>query len=448
MAGEWVDAALGDLIDIEHGCAFQGEYFHDEPPGDVLLTPGNFAIGGGFKTDKFKYYRGPVPADFVLGAGDLLVTMTDLSKATDTLGYPALVPPPVSGARFLHNQRLGKVVIKTRAPVEKSFLYYLLCSREYRNEVLASATGTTVKHTSPNRIKRFQFQRPPIPEQRAIAQILGTLDDKIELNRRLSETLEAIARAIFKSWFVDFDPVRAKAEGRDPGLPKRLADLFPDRFEDSELGKIPKGWEVGRLDELLAELVSGARPKGGAVDEGIPSIGAENIIGLGRYDFSKEKFVPLHFFEQLKSKGASIRPGDVLLYKDGAQIGRKTYFDRGFPHRESAINEHVFILRAKHPWMQRFMFFWLDLPSMTSEIISLNSNSAQPGINQAGVRQLPLLLPSPAVVEAFERLVAPLTDEIFEHCKQSRTLAALRDTLLPKLISGELRVRQMEPEAA
>ncbi len=211
VAGEWVQTSLADLIDIRHGFAFKGAFIHEEECGDVLLTPGNFAIGGGFKDDKFKYYDGSPPEEFILSNGDLLVTMTDLSKQTDTLGYPAFVSTYPEGRRYLHNQRLGKVVIKDKLSLNVRYLYYVMCSAEYRHEVLASATGTTVRHTSPERIKRFRFLLPPLPEQRAIAHVLGTLDDKIELNRRMNETLEAMARALFKSWFVDFDPVRAKA---------------------------------------------------------------------------------------------------------------------------------------------------------------------------------------------------------------------------------------------
>lgn len=214
MADNWQTATLAEVIDVKHGFAFKGEFMHDEPDGDVLLTPGNFAIGGGFKGDKLKYYDGPVPEEFVLREGDLLVTMTDLSKQADTLGYPAFVPTCAHGRRYLHNQRLGKVLIKSSKTIDARFLYYLMCSAEYRHEVLASATGTTVKHTSPARIKRFRFRRPPLAEQRVIAHILGALDNKIELNWRFNEVLDAIARALFKSWFVDFDPVRAKTEGR------------------------------------------------------------------------------------------------------------------------------------------------------------------------------------------------------------------------------------------
>ena len=254
---EWRDVALGDLVDIKHGFAFKGDYIHDEPHGDILLTPGNFVIGGGFKGGKFKYYSGDVPGEFVLCEGDLLVTMTDLSKQADTLGYPALVPVSADDRRFLHNQRLGKVLIRRNGDVDSRFLYYVMCSSEYRHEVLASATGTTVKHTSPDRIRQFRFSLPSLPEQRAIAHVLGTLDDKIELNRRMNETLEEMARALFKSWFVDFDPVRAKMEGRWrrgeplPGLPADLYDLFPNRMVPSEFGEIPEGWEVEGPWEML-----------------------------------------------------------------------------------------------------------------------------------------------------------------------------------------------------
>ena len=266
MVSEWVQTSLADLIDIKHGFAFKGAFIREEECDDVLLTPGNFAIGGGFKDDKFKYYYGLIPEDFVLRSGDLLVTMTDLSKQADTLGYPAIVPTCSEGRRYLHNQRLGKVLIKDKQLLNARYLYYVMCSAEYRHEVLASATGTTVKHTSPERIKQFRFLLPPLSEQRAIAHILGTLDDKIELNCRMNETLEEMARALFKSWFVDFDPVRAKMEGRDPGLPKHLADLFPDRLLDSELGPIPEGWEVKALGDCF-NLTMGQSPPGSTYNE-------------------------------------------------------------------------------------------------------------------------------------------------------------------------------------
>ena len=260
QTNDWTETTLGNLVEIKHGFAFKGQFIHDEPDGDVLLTPGNFAIGGGFKTDKFKFYDGEVPGEFVLSEGDLLVTMTDLSKQSDTLGYPASVPRRSDGRRYLHNQRLGKVSVIDQSKIYPRYLYYVMCCPEYRHEVLASATGTTVKHTSPDRIKHFRFMMPPLREQRRIAHILGTLDDKIELNRRMNETLEEMARGIFKDWFVDFGPVRAKMEGRDAYLPEEIWRMFPDRLVESELGEVPEGWGVKNVDDLCVSITSGGTP--------------------------------------------------------------------------------------------------------------------------------------------------------------------------------------------
>ena len=323
---------------------------------------------------------------------------------------------------------------------DSRFLYYLLQTLRLNN--WRAGSGQPLLNQSI--LSSIPVWVPDPSEQRAIAHILGTLDDKIELNRRMNETLEAMARALFKSWFVDFDPVHAKIEGRDTGLPPDVADIFPDQLVDSELGEIPKGWEVKSLGEELKNLVSGARPRGGAVDVGIPSIGAENVDGLGRHNYSKEKYIPAEFLEKLKSKGAMVRNGDVLLYKDGAHIGRKTYLDSGYPYTKCAVNEHVFILRLRIKASQRFLFFWLDQEWMTQEIISLNSNSAQPGINKVGVRSLPFMVPSSEVLASFDLWVGNFTDYMFANCHESRALAALRDTLLPKLVSGKLQVEKTE----
>ena len=150
---------LADIVEITHGFAFKGEYFSDTETIDVCMTPGNFLVGGGFKSDKFKYYDGPVDSKYLLDSGDLVVTMTDLSKETDTLGFPAIVPSG-NKHRFLHNQRIGKVFVRREELLDKKYLYYLLCTASYRNEIVASATGTTVKHTSPTKILAYSARLP------------------------------------------------------------------------------------------------------------------------------------------------------------------------------------------------------------------------------------------------------------------------------------------------
>jgi type I restriction enzyme S subunit len=147
----WEVSELSQLINIKHGYAFKGEYFSDDKTNDILLTPGNVCVGGGFKSAKYKYYNGPIVEEYIFKEGDVYLNMTDLSKASDTLGYPAVVPE-IHGVTFHHNQRLGKVLYKENGSSKKEFIYQVLCSHQSRNNVLASATGTTVKHTSPTKI--------------------------------------------------------------------------------------------------------------------------------------------------------------------------------------------------------------------------------------------------------------------------------------------------------
>jgi type I restriction enzyme S subunit len=283
----------------------------------------------------------------------------------------------------------------------------------------------------------------PVPDkgtQKFIGDAYLSFSRKIELNRRMNETLEAIARALFKSWFVDFDPVRAKAEGRDPGLPKAIADLFPKRFVESELGNIPEGWKIDVLSNHLAELEVGGRPKGGvsAYSEGIPSIGAESIIGLGVFDYSKTKYIPQEFFENM-GRG-HVKSGDVLLYKDGGRPGvfepHLTLVGDGFPFPVCAINEHVYRLRAEKELGQNFLLFWLSSDLSMEEMRVKGTGVAVPGLNSTQVKSLTVLVPPPEIAAAFEATAGPLVTRVLASCNESRTLTALRDVLLPKLISG------------
>lgn len=304
--------------------------------------------------------------------------------------------------------------------VDFMFLYYLLQTLGLNGLNEDSAVPGLNRETA-----LAQWVNIPVEKQiqNLIANQIAAFDEKIKLNRQTNSTLEAIAQAVFKEWFVDF---------RYPGATGEMVD--------SELGPIPRGWRVGILSEVLSSIESGSRPKGGVGDlaEGIPSIGAENINGLGFYDFSKEKFVSEEFFAKLKS--GIVKSEDVLLYKDGASLGRKTMFMDGFPHQICAINEHVFILRSNNLINQLFLYFWLDQSYMTENIKSLNSNSAQPGINQPAVRSLPILIPEKTISEKFEQIVKPLLSKLFNDCKESYSLSLLRDKLLPKLMSGEIQI--------
>ena len=453
---DWKTVKLGDLIEIKHGYAFKGEYFRDEPTKSILLTPGNFAIGGGFQMRKLKYYDGPIPDEYILESGDLLVTMTDLSKKADTLGYSAVVPD--DGNTYLHNQRLGKVTLKDES-FSLGFFHWLMRTNRYRQEVLASRTGSTVKHTSPSRIYEYRFPAPPIPVREFICETMDSLNLKIELNRRTNETLEAMAQAIFKDWFVDFGPVRRKMEGAsdpvtilgglisDPEKAAETAALFPDTFGDNGL---PEGWGREKLGQHLTVLESGKRPRGGAVIEGVPSVGAESIKRVGVFDFDKTKFVPAEFFQAMR-KGV-VENGDVLVYKDGGKPGELrpavSLVSNNFPFARFCINEHVFRLRSDS-FSPSFFYCLLSTADAFWQMRENATGVAQPGLNQGAMKRLSFVMPSNRrLVQVAGDLLSPLIEGCNTLAQENRGLAATRDYLLPKLMSGEIRAGEVEGEVA
>ena len=435
MAYEWRETSLGDLIDIKHGFAFRGQFIHDEPRGDVLLTPGNFSIGGGFKGDKLKYYHGSVPDEFVVREGDLLVTMTDLSKQSDTLGFPAFIPPCPNGRRYLHNQRIGKVSIREPTETNTRYIYYVMCGAKYRHEVLASATGTTVKHTSPNRIRQFRFLCAPPPDQRVIAHILGTLDDKIELNRRMNETLEAMSRALFNDWFVDFGPVRAKAEGRDPELPQSLADLFPSRLVDSQLSEIPEGWEAVTLPELIELNPLRSLRKGDMA----PYLDMANMPTSGH--------TPDEVIARPFGSGMRYINGDTLVARitPCLENGKTAYVDFLKDGQTGWGSTEYLVMRPKSPLPCEFAYLLARSDRFRDFAIqNMTGTSGRQRVPAKAFSQFMLPSPTRQVAEAFEQFVQPLVARISRADAESRTLSATRDALLPKLTSGEIRLRAAE----
>ena len=329
----WKTYKLGDLIEVKHGFAFKGEFFSDEPTSDILLTPGNFKIGGGFKADKFKYYNGDYPSDYILNEGDIIITMTDLSKAGDTLGYSAKIPKH-DGIRFLHNQRLGLVILKSK-DVNADFLYWLLRTQPYQYFIIGSATGSTVKHTSPTRICNYEFEAPSDQNtQFQIASILSSLDNKIELNLQMNQTLEAMAQAIFKEWFVDF---------KFPGSSKKFVN------------GLPKGWRKGSIYELI-EVIYGFPFKSTLFNQ------KQSGTGLIRIRDLKNNFAGF-FTTEIADNRYLMQPGDVLAGMDAEFIpsiwlGEPSWLNQRvckFKPKFDFVNE-LFILFSIKPLLERSQY--------------------------------------------------------------------------------------------
>ena len=291
-------------------------------------------------------------------------------------------------------------------------------------------------------IPNFSMPLPPLAEQKAIAAVLGALDDKIEMNRRMNATLEAMARALFQSWFVDFEPVRAKIDKLKPlGSDDETAAPFPNSFQDSELGEIPQGWRVEKLKDLTSKIGSGATPRGGKevyVDEGPALIRSQNVYD---HEFKWAGLARLTDKSATELTNVEVMTNDVLLNITGDSILRTCVVDPAvLPAR---VNQHVAIIRSLDGIPARYLHLYLVQSSMKSLLIGMSAGATRHAITKGHLESVDMLRPPSAVLAEFEKLTTPWFDQIDANHHQSRTLAALRDTLLPKLLSGELTLNAL-----
>jgi type I restriction enzyme S subunit len=348
------------------------------------------------------------------------------------LGEVAYISEPF---QWCLGQRL--FCIRTRKErLNGRFLYYALQSEEVAHDLHSRATGTTAQGIRQTELRRVRIPLPSSEEQRAIAHILGTLDDKIELNRRMNETLEAVAWGLFKSWFVDFDPVRAKAEGHDTGLPQSLADLFPDFFEDSELGEIPTGWRLGRFGDVVEQLR----------DQENPLSSPDALFHHFSIPAFDEGQAPRpEYGESIKSLKSRVPPGVILLSKLNPEIERVWMVDVRRGERAVCSTEFL-VLRALSPFTRSYVYCLARSPLFRQQIESLvtGTSKSHQRAQVESILNLAVVVPPSSIVAGFDRLANSLLARTFECRRESHSLAALRDTLLPKLISGELRVEVAE----
>lgn len=312
------------------------------------------------------------------------------------------------------------------------YLFYALMY--HRKDLINAASGGAQRNLSGQIIRNFGIRLPPLETQRAIAHILGTLEGKIELNRCTNQTLEAIAKALFKSWFVDFDPVRAKAEGRQPeGMDAERAALFPDGFEDSELGEIPRGWQVSQIGREV-DVVGGSTP---STKE--PSFWDGDFHWVTPKDQSTLSDPILLDTERkitelgLAEIGSGLLPKGTVLMSSRAQIGYLAV-----NQTPVATNQGFISMKCTKQLSTWYVLHWAE---QNMEAIKERANGTTfLEVSKANFRTLPMVLPDPQILKASEEFAGSLYAQVIANLEESRTLATLRDSLLPKLLSGELSV--------
>ncbi len=434
----WHEAKLGDLIEHQKGFAFKSSEY--EPAGHPVVRVSNFTDRS-IDVSDCKYIAPSRVAEykaFALKKDDVLIATVGSwpSNPASVVGKAIRVPA------FLDQSLLNQnaVRLRTNGGIDQAFLFHILKTQDFQDYIIGTAQGSANQASiTLKAIFDFSFLLPSLDEQQEIANILGTLDDKIELNQQMNWTLEGIARALFKSWFIDFDPVRAKLDGRQPtGMDAETADLFPDSFEDSPLGEIPKGWEVKRLSEVTTKIGSGATPRGGSqvyVDEGIALIRSQNIYD---YEFRWNGLAFMTEDTATKLKNVAVEPDDILLNITGDSILRTCVVDPFvLPAR---VNQHVAIIRAKSGIPCRYLHLHLVNPQMKNTLLGFDTGATRKAVTKGQLESVKILIPSGEVLQIFEKLTVPMFQNVQANLVESRVLASFRDALLPKLLSGGVKV--------
>ena len=429
--GEWPEYPLETFVDPErsicYGIVQPGKPQEDGVP---IVRVNNFKEGhidarDALKIDpeiENKYQRSR------LRGGELLLTLVG------SMGLSAIVPDELRGWNVA--RAVGVVPLKEN--VDKRWLNFVLRSQPSQDFIQTHANTTVQATFNLTDLARLPIPMPPDGVRLPASQLLSALDDKIELNRRMNETLLAMARALFKSWFVDFDPVRAKMEGRDPGLPKHIADIFPPRLVDSELGGIPEGWEVKAFADTV-EIIGGGTPKTSVAeywDGDIPWFSVVDApAGSEVWVIDTEKKVTNAGVENSSTR---ILPVGTTILSARGTVGRIALV--GTP---MAMNQSCYGLRGRSGPNGFFTYF--STRQLVSRLQQHAHGSVFDTITRETLKRVPLVMPTGELIEAFEMSVDPHLERIRTTLMASRTLTKLRDTLLPKLISGELRVKDAEP---
>lgn len=395
LMNEWKDTTLGRVLQVKHGWPFKSELMVegavDHP---IVVSVGNFNYGGGFRFQdtKVRHYTGDFPAEYRLTAGDMLLIMTCQTEGGEILGIPGRIP--IDGKTYLHNQRLGKVVITDPDAADGSFLYWFFLTRDFNQQLVGSASGTKIVHTSPGRIEACEIQLPSKPEQESIGSLLDSLDAKINLLYRQNQTLESMAETLFRQWFLE-------APGDD--WEERPLSGIATFLNGLACQKYPPANEVDRLPVLKIRELSG-----GITDS---------------CDWASSQIKPEFIVEA----------GDVIFAWSASLMVKVWDGER------CVLNQHLFKVTSDE-FPKWFYLRWCQHHLAEFIAISASHATTMGHIKRGDLDEARVLVPPPAELENMTQQMAPLLEKQIEIARQRRTLEKLRDALLPKLMSGEMRV--------
>lgn len=424
--------SLKKICDSQRGITYGIVKVGDYVPGGVPVIRGGDIREGRIVFDDRKRVTQEVSNRFqrtILKGGEILLNL--IAEP----GHAAIVPDDLIGS----NVSRDVAVIPVKDCFDTRYICYFLRSSQCVRWLFSRLQGSVTQKINLNTLREVPVPLPPLAEQRAIARILGTLDDKIELNRQTNQTLEAMASAIFKSWFVDFDPVRALKEGRQPAyMDGATARLFPHEFEESVLGEIPKGWRVGKVDELAEIIRKGVHPN---------KYPDELFEHCSIPAFDEGQLPKSEQGSEIKSNKYAVVENSVLLSKLNPQTSRVWLLNPYNKNRVVCSTEFLVTVARNHI-SREYLYALFASQSFRDTFATLvtGTSGSHQRVKPQALLQMETLIPPQKVVVSFSKLARPIYEKKNHNIQESQTLANIRDTLLPKLMSGEIRVKEAEKQ--
>ena len=395
-------AVLGDYISVKHGYAFKGDFISIANNGIVLVTPGNFAIGGGFKENKCKYFTGDYTEEYVLKPNDLIVTMTDLSKNGDTLGYGALVPD--TSRIYLHNQRIGLVQIESDE-ISKDYLYWFMRTRKYQKKIVTTASGSTVKHTSPSRICEIEIELPSLKEQNKIASVLNNIENKIYENSAINNNLFQQAQTIYREMFVNAT--------NDQRQTCRAEEYF-----DIAIGKTPPRKEHQWFTTDPSDVTW---------------VSISDMGSCGTYIRKSSEQLTQEAVDKFNIR---VIPSNTVLLSFKLTVGRIA-----ITYGEMTTNEAIAHFKTDKAFINEYLYCYLkDFNYQTMG----STSSIATAVNSKIIKAMPFVIPTDDEISRFHTVVSPIFEQILNNQLENDSLAEMRDALLPRLMFGELDVSDID----
>jgi type I restriction enzyme S subunit len=432
---EWVSTTLGEialngdsgLVDGPFGSNLPARHYTDS--GIPVIRGSNLTLGQSrFNSSVFVYVSTETAERLersLCEANDIIFTKKG------TLGQTGLVPKDSKHKKYLLSSNQMRLRVNT-GRADPFYVYYYVSSPESRAKIVRDAESTGVPKTNLSYLRDFPIMLPDLPSQRRIAHILGTLDDKIELNRRMNRTLEAIARAIFKSWFIDFDPVHAKAEGREPvGMDPETAALFPNSFQDSPLGQIPKGWDVESLNGVLELSRESIKPQEHPEE-------VFDHFSIPAYDAGGPA---LEFGETIRSSKYEVPPFAVLISKINPHIPR-VWLPHVSEDRRSICSTEFLVCVPKEGVSREYIYSLLSSTAFLGRFAQLvtGTTGSHQRVRPTAFLKMDIVVPPQDLREAFARSIGLILHRCAALLIESSELVAILDALLPRLLSGKLEL--------